>query len=888
MEAAMPPVNEQPNSQRILALEQRLAALEAAVARMGTALPTPTPVPAGERVEEPASEISDGETVGVPPETPATSPSVASAPWSPVRKGGAGEPSPAATQRAASGVPAPAAAATRSLWSWFTDGNTVVRVGIVVLFFGVAFLLSYFAEHVTIPIEFQFAGVALAGGALIAVGAWLRNSRRAYALALVGGGLGVLYLTTFAALELVPLLSPARAFVLLAAIALFAIILSLAFDAQALATLAALGGLLAPVLVRTVSEPLPLFGYVAAVNVVVVGIAWFRAWRALDLVGFAGTFVLGLWWGYEYYEPAYFAPVEPFLACFFLTYLAVPIVHAFRGAGERRVDAVLIFGVPMVTLALQALFVADTRYGLAWSTAIVAALYAVLWWGLRRKEATAPATLAAAFGALSVIFATLTVPLAVDARWTSAVWAVEAAGVYWIGCREDRLFARAFALVLQLATGVAFLVGGFDDSSRTAFVNRQFLGTLAIALGAFASVRFGDRRGGTLPATERSILHLVFAWACAWWLGGGMLEIARHVAIRAEAHGMLAWVVGSLAVASLLTRPLAWSRLGATAVLLLPTLALSVGHDVAHERTSLTEYGWAVYPLAWALHFVLLRRSEAQGGSAPIAVEAKDQAGLRRWLAAGHAFGALLLLGQLAWEAGEWTAHATASDSVWAACAHLAFLPLYLLAVTRAEHAAVWPLRAFGDAYAVTAGTIVAVALGVGFVVLALLNPGDPTPLPYVPLLNPLEVTLAVALTALFVWARRHAGARLSTLYRGLGIGVFIVLNGIVARTVHHWLDVPWQLPALIASRPLQAALTLTWTIAALAAMVAATRRGFRVLWLTGAGLLAAVVIKLFAIDLAALSGLTRVVAFLGVGALLLVIGYLAPLPPAAKEGAEA
>jgi uncharacterized membrane protein len=48
-----------------------------------------------------------------------------------------------------------------------------------------------------------------------------------------------------------------------------------------------------------------------------------------------------------------------------------------------------------------------------------------------------------------------------------------------------------------------------------------------------------------------------------------------------------------------------------------------------------------------------------------------------------------------------------------------------------------------------------------------------------------------------------------------------------------------------------------------------------------GAGLLAVVVGKLFLVDLGALSGLPRVVAFLGVGVLLLVIGYLSPLPPA-------
>ena len=37
-----------------------------------------------------------------------------------------------------------------------------------------------------------------------------------------------------------------------------------------------------------------------------------------------------------------------------------------------------------------------------------------------------------------------------------------------------------------------------------------------------------------------------------------------------------------------------------------------------------------------------------------------------------------------------------------------------------------------------------------------------------------------------------------------------------------------------------------------------------------------------------ALSGLTRVIAFIGVGALLLVIGYVAPLPPATKDSARA
>ena len=93
-------------------------------------------------------------------------------------------------------------------------------------------------------------------------------------------------------------------------------------------------------------------------------------------------------------------------------------------------------------------------------------------------------------------------------------------------------------------------------------------------------------------------------------------------------------------------------------------------------------------------------------------------------------------------------------------------------------------------------------------------------------------------------------------LYRWIGAGLFVALNGVVLRTAHHWGDVPWRLSSQLASKPLQAALTLTWTLTALTAMVAATKRRLRPLWMLGAALLAAVVAKLFLVDLSALSGI--------------------------------
>jgi uncharacterized membrane protein len=58
-----------------------------------------------------------------------------------------------------------------------------------------------------------------------------------------------------------------------------------------------------------------------------------------------------------------------------------------------------------------------------------------------------------------------------------------------------------------------------------------------------------------------------------------------------------------------------------------------------------------------------------------------------------------------------------------------------------------------------------------------------------------------------------------------------------------------------------------------------AAQRVLRKVWMLGAVLLGVVVAKLFLVDLSNIGGLERVVSFLGVGLLMLAIGYMAPFP---------
>ena len=77
------------------------------------------------------------------------------------------------------GVPAaPAGPLTPDLgdWLWqrikdyFTGGNLLVRVGVIILFFGIAFLLKYAADRNVVPIELRLAGVALFAVGLLVLG----------------------------------------------------------------------------------------------------------------------------------------------------------------------------------------------------------------------------------------------------------------------------------------------------------------------------------------------------------------------------------------------------------------------------------------------------------------------------------------------------------------------------------------------------------------------------------------------------------------------------------------------------------------------------------------------------------------------------------------------
>ena len=81
-------------------------------------------------------------------------------------------------------------------------------------------------------------------------------------------------------------------------------------------------------------------------------------------------------------------------------------------------------------------------------------------------------------------------------------------------------------------------------------------------------------------------------------------------------------------------------------------------------------------------------------------------------------------------------------------------------------------------------------------------------------------------------------------------------------------------------SEIVQTALSIYWGLLGFAGMIWGARGARRAVWLAGAGFMGLVVVKLFLVDLGNSGTLARIISFIGIGTLLLVVGYFAPAPP--------
>jgi uncharacterized membrane protein len=421
---------------------------------------------------------------------------------------------------------------------------------------------------------------------------------------------------------------------------------------------------------------------------------------------------------------------------------------------------------------------------------------------------------------------------------------------------------------------VTFIASSPVDATALIFANRFFLGCSLIAAAALFSAHWlRDDSSKWNDTWDEFALVILPAWGVIWWYGGGIAELSRHVHGQDFFSGLLLFAAVSTAGFGTIARWYKWQRLVLALLLLLPCMLAALGFQFltpGRDVPLLTGWGWLAWPLAMILQYGLLFRFEDELPKKIVPTWHM----LTLWaLLAAATIEIARRIGQLVpgilwqtWEIASW-----------------GFVPTVLLILLQWRgNRLTWPVARFAPIYH-GIGTDVPLAFLLLWTLTSFAANGNPAPLPYLPLCNPLELAeAAVLLLASYRVIRtppkQHDKQRL--LFYLVAALVFLWLNTIIGRSIHVFTGVSYQPGDLFASSIMQAALAALWSILALILTVWGARKNHRQIWLAGAGLLALTVVKLFFVDLAGTGAVGRIVSFIVVGLLMMVIGFFAPLPP--------
>lgn len=792
---------------------------------------------------------------------------------------------------------------------WLTNGNWIVRGGLAILFLGLVFLSKFAYDSNLLPIELRMTAVAAFGIGLLVVGWRARQLRPSYGLSLQGGGIATIYLTVFACVKLADLLPAPLAFILMLSVGVLAAVLAIKQDAMVLAIIGSVGGFLVPILLATgQGSHVGLFSYYALLNVGIMTVALRKAWRYLNSLAVGFTFGVAGLWGMDKYQPEFLLSCLGFLAVFFIQFLVLTLLFTRRQsrAGEAyALDTSVLFGVPTSCFGYAFYMLKPFEYGGAILAVSLSSVYAVLAWSVRRQMHLQ--RLKAPWAALSLVLATIAVPLIFDARLTSATWALEGAAVVWYSWQQAALRPRIVGYLLVLVGTFGFISHWPSVSNTLPILNAASLGLLSLGLAflvlGLAGQRF-KRNFELLAESSNTYLEARYtSWIGALAVGlAGAVLIVNEIYQRQNAH------LASLLVPALLwlwalalhylSRAWQWPEIAVSAVILpLLTLVLPVVAWIDHsyspyESATMLNIGLLALLLwqAFALQRMLpdLRSETAAAKLLPTVLTFPGLSVVIFWwimLARNKNSVSSALLPDASTSMHGWflpLAAALPMAILWwlAQRQYLSSAPKTSPALWQWLHGQ-QPL----PEQALTQQVSILVKLLVGFVAATTLwHDGHLPGLEYVPFLNLYELVAIASLLALMRVQRFYPNDSLNRWLAGLS---FVFGNSILSRILANYYGAYFDWGFAWRSAIAAAAYSIVWSLAALVAMWIASRAQRRKLWLLGAGLLGVVALKLLLIDLAQVGTLARIVSFIGVGVLMLIVGFVAPLPNDSKNSEQ-
>jgi uncharacterized membrane protein len=393
------------------------------------------------------------------------------------------------------------------------------RIGITAVLIGVSYFLKFAFDNNWIGPAGRVAIGLLAG---IAIVIWSEKFRHrgyvVFSYSLKAVGIGVLYLSLYAAFQVYSLVPGGVAFSMMFAVTAATAVMAWTQDAEILAAFALIGGFSTPMLLSTgQNREVALFAYVVVLDLGALALVILKPWRRLLVLSYVGTLGLYIGWYLSFYDLTQLRMTVGFATLFFAIFAVAPLL-ARPGDRGRLSDSVpplvAVVNAAGYFLQIYVMFEEIGTKDTAWFALALAALYIFLSRQARGRAGNPEAarTVDLLHLALAVGFITVAIPIRLDAHWVTMGWFVEAAVLLWVAERIHSELLNIFVVgALLLGVGRLLLIDNFFVT-RPIFNTRMATYAVAIAvLGAVAwcASRRKDETGRIAAAVSVVALNLL-------------------------------------------------------------------------------------------------------------------------------------------------------------------------------------------------------------------------------------------------------------------------------------------------------------------------------------------------------------------------------------------
>lgn len=372
-------------------------------------------------------------------------------------------------------------------------GNLFAKIGIVTLVLGIGFFVKYAIDQGWIN-EVARVAIGLAvGGIIIGLAHKLKEKYNVFSSILVGGGISVFYVTITLAFREYEIFTQPVAFVLLAIVTVFSVILSLLYNRQELAIFSLVGGVLAPLMVSTgEGNYIVLFSYMLILNTGMLVISLRKDWRIINVIAYLFSLLFFWTWLIARFETQYLG-ASIFASLFFVQFYVLAIIQHLRKSNQMTwVQAGLILtnncSALLAYLYILNDYTPDLR-GIA--TLILSAVNAVVMLTLFRQTKV-DKNMIYLIIAVVMSFVSLAIPIQLDGYVITMFWAAETVLLLWLWQKSrinvfyiGFLVISALSLisyVMDFSQHYEYLYLVQEDGGLPIIFNRMFITGAVLAL----------------------------------------------------------------------------------------------------------------------------------------------------------------------------------------------------------------------------------------------------------------------------------------------------------------------------------------------------------------------------------------------------------------------